>query len=54
MPPPPERAAAVAAQADEHRLRGTEARHKCLNPYPTFLHSSGNEQREGSPPQIST
>jgi transposase len=24
------------------------------NPYATLLHSSGNEQREGSPPQIST
>jgi hypothetical protein len=41
----------VAATA---RQQGGGAHGGADNPYATFLHSSGNEQREGSPPQIST
>jgi hypothetical protein len=46
---------------DRHPTGAATARHEgggahggANNPYATFLHSSGNEQREGSPPQIST
>lgn len=49
-PPPSQRA--------QHPLRpgsrGGGAHGGADNPYATFLHRSGNEQREGSPPQIRT
>ena len=52
-PPPgsPDRQPTGAATA---RHEGGGAHGGADNPYATFLHSSGNEQREGSPPQIST
>jgi hypothetical protein len=58
---PGSRRAPSSGSPDRHPTGAATARQEAHgahggadDPYPTFLHSSGNEQREGSPPQIST